>query len=115
MAVERQNNLAGLDTRTTNNDNGDDDNYLFTMLGSPSPSPWQGSHIQIVVATVMGIWYRFGIRIPEPYLYLFDNNHHLMSQEFVIHYSANCIGIGRSDSCRFSKFSNHMEQTNVGT
>ncbi|GJT31415.1 hypothetical protein Tco_0911690, partial [Tanacetum coccineum] len=47
---------------------GDDDNYLFTMLGSPSPSPWQGSHTQIVVATVMGIWYRFGIRIPEPYL-----------------------------------------------
>ncbi|GKC98396.1 reverse transcriptase domain-containing protein [Tanacetum coccineum] len=38
------------------------------MLGSPSPSPWQGSHTQIVVATVMEIWYRFGIRIPEPYL-----------------------------------------------
>nr|GEU75492.1 hypothetical protein [Tanacetum cinerariifolium] len=41
-------------------ESGDDNNYLFTMLGSPSPSPWQGSHTQIVVATVVGIWCRIG-------------------------------------------------------
>ncbi|GKC08309.1 spermatogenesis-associated protein 20 isoform X2, partial [Tanacetum coccineum] len=37
-----------------------DDNYMFTTLGSVSPTSWQGSHTRIVAATMMGIWYRFG-------------------------------------------------------
>ncbi|GJT23300.1 hypothetical protein Tco_0893237 [Tanacetum coccineum] len=70
---------------------GDDDNYLFTMLGSSSPASWQGSNTQIVVRTIVGIWYRFDIRIPEPYLSLFENDHCLTSQQFAIHYSADCM------------------------
>ncbi|GKA92898.1 hypothetical protein Tco_0814823 [Tanacetum coccineum] len=61
------------------------------MLGSSSPASWQGSNTQIVVRTIVGIWYRFDIRIPEPYLSLFENDHCLTSQQFAIHYNADCM------------------------
>nr|GEU63804.1 hypothetical protein [Tanacetum cinerariifolium]GEU66426.1 hypothetical protein [Tanacetum cinerariifolium] len=39
----------------------DDDNFLFTMLGSPRFVPWLGSHTESVIAAMTDDWYRYNI------------------------------------------------------
>ncbi|GJZ26489.1 hypothetical protein Tco_0570742 [Tanacetum coccineum] len=52
------------------NATGDDDTFLFSMRGLPTPVSWLGNHTESAIAAMAGVWSRYCIKKYEPHMLL---------------------------------------------